>query len=104
MSATQPFSPHPGANQPIVLAAGVAQTILVTAADRNLRIANAGANPAHFRAYDSKAYAVPPVASEKECPVLANMASTFTKGITQDSVTLFSTLGTTVHVCTGEGW
>lgn len=104
MSATQPFAPHPGSNQPVVLAAGVAQVITVTADNRNLRIANAGANPAHFRAYDSRMYTVAPVASEKECPVLANMASTFTKGITQDSVTLFSTLGTTVHVCTGEGW
>lgn len=103
MSVLAPFSPHGGSNQPVTLAAAAAQIITITADDKNLRIANAGANPVHFRTYNSKITPVP-VASTSDCPVLPNMASTFTKAMSHDSVSLFSTLGSTVHVCTGEGW
>lgn len=103
MSATQPFSPHQGSNQIFTLAAATGQAVIVDAVDKNLRIANAGANPVHFRTYSSKD-AVPAVAAITDCPVLANMASTFTKPMSHDRVSLFSTLGSSVHVCTGEGW
>lgn len=103
MSATQPFSPHQGTNQAFTIAAAGTQAVNVTPEDRNLRIANAGANPVHVRTYSSKEVPLP-VATAADCPVLANMASTFTKPMSHDRVSLFSTAGTTVHVCTGEGW
>ena len=62
MSATQPFSPHQGSNQVFTIAAAGTQVVNVTPEDRNLRIANAGANPVHFRTYSSKD-AVPAVAA-----------------------------------------
>lgn len=103
MSATRPFSPHPGSNRAVTLAAAVAQVVLVDKGDKQLRITNIGANPVHFRAYSSANTPVP-VASQLECVVAPNMSGTFTKAETHDSVTIFSTLGTTVHICTGEGW
>ncbi len=102
MSATQPFSPHQGSNQAFTIAAAGNQAVTIDGGDRSLRIANAGANPVHFRTYSSSGAAA--VATAADCPVLPNMASTFTKQIGHDRVSLFSTAGTTVHLCTGEGW
>lgn len=104
MSAIQPFSPHQGSNQAFTLAAAGSQVVIVDSNDKSLRIANAGSNTVHFRTYSSTAGGAAPVATAADCPVLPNMASTFTKPMGHDRVSLFSTAGSTVHLCTGEGF
>ncbi|WP_443700167.1 hypothetical protein [Pseudomonas sp.] len=103
MTAYASFAPHQGSNQLVTLVAATPQILTITAQDKSIRIANAGANPVHFRTYDSTITPAP-VASSADCPVLAGMASTFTKAMSHDRVAIFSTAGTTVNVCTGEGW
>lgn len=103
MSALIPFTPKPGSNQFFTLAAAGTQVVSIEETNNSIRFANSGANPVHFRTYSSKD-PTPPVASVADCVVLANFAGVFTKSLRHDRVSIFSTAGTTVHVCTGEGF
>lgn len=101
MSAKQPFSPHYGTNQVLSAAAGAAIANL-DPVDKSVRIINTGANKAYIRIYNSAGTVG--VASVADFPVLPGASSTITKADGHDRMSYQSTAGTTLEVCTGEGW
>lgn len=98
----KPFNPKWGSNQ--VVTAGVAALISIDATCETVRVTNSGStNKGYVRTYDSKNTGTPPVASAVDLVVLPNMATTFTKDLSHDTLSYFSAAGTTLEIMTGTG-
>jgi hypothetical protein len=101
MTIKQPFCPHYGSNQVVTVAAGAASSVTLHRGNKQVRIANTGANKGYFRIYttgDSNS-----AATAADCPLGPGGAITVTKG-DQDQISCFSAGGTTFEVMTGEGF
>ncbi len=101
MSAEQPFSPHYGTNQLLTPAAG-ALVANLDPNDKNVRLVNTGTNPAYIRIYSSTGTAE--VATTADYLIPGGVSTTITKAMGQDRMSYVSALGTTLQVCSGEGW
>lgn len=96
----QPFFPHYGTNQ--VLTAGAASAAFsIDKQDKQVRVANTGANKAYFRTYDSAAGT--PAASAADYCVPAGAVATVSKQC-HNTIAVISASGTTLEVITGEGF
>lgn len=100
----KPFGPKWGSNQ--VVTAGASATISIDATNESVRVFNSGAtNKAYVRTYRAADFAglTPPAATAADFPIGANMASTFTKAVGDDTLAYFSAAGTTLEIMTGTG-
>lgn len=101
MSLPRPFAPQNGSNQTSVLGVAGNAALSVTPDSSTLRIVNSGANACYVAPYSSKATAY--VATATDYPVLPGTDKVIFIGDVNDRVSVFSPLGTTVQVQTGDG-
>ena len=98
MSIKRPFAPHYGTNQVVSLAAGVAQSITLSNSDIAVNIANSGNAVLYARLSNAAT-----TATTADFPVLPNQRERIEKMQDFTTLSLFSPVGTTVNVMTGQG-
>ncbi|MGI4938813.1 MAG: hypothetical protein ACRYF5_19010, partial [Janthinobacterium lividum] len=89
--------------QIVTLAAGVAQTVGIDKTNNQARILNTGGGLVHVHCFNGTSQPGT-VATTGDFPVPGGLSSVITKSHGHDQMTLLSSAGTTVHVCTGEGF
>lgn len=102
MTIRQPFMPKYGSNQVIVAAAATAARVLIAGGNKQIRFLNPGADIVYVRTYSSATGVQS--ATTADFPVGVNQAVTLTKDEQHDTLTYFSTAGTTFHAMPGEGF
>lgn len=94
-----PFQPDAGANQIITVGAAVNTPITGLRPEaKQVSFLNTGANVVHVRVVGRDA------ASLADFPIPSGGWRVLTKADGTTAIAAFSTAGTTLHVCTGEGW
>lgn len=101
--AIQPFAPAYGTNQP-VSSTSPAASISIVPGNKQLRVVNTGTAKGYVKAFNSKNSPASTAASAADFCVPGGMASTITINQDFDTVSHFSSTGTTLEIMEGEGF
>lgn len=101
MNFIRPFAPHYGSTQTVTPAAASA-TIPIAKQDEQVRILNTGTGIAFVRVGDSTAS--PVVATAADFPIAPGDSTTITKSVLANTLAHISDAGTTLVICTGNGF
>jgi len=101
---SKPFVPSYGSNTTMTLVAATPQTRPINGNDSTIRVFNTGANPAYIISYNS-INGAQVASATKGTYIPIGMMFMFTKANSADTLSAFSTLGTSLEVMTGvEGF